>query len=295
MSTEEDIQFEQAATSRAKVIRELLPALHELFEVRDLKWDDATKDPRLLVINHAIRRQLEALNAALNLAAANLGHLSVTLVRPSLEEMLWIKYLSRLDLPVAERLLLAMSRYDGLRSLASQQRYVGDQAMRDLWYTADFLEAAGKTLPVVEAELVKLKVELKWSGGKLPSTEWIAKSVDELRIYEYLHSATSRSVHFSAGETLRRSWGEPGGIVTTEKPEFRMHLSDFALDELWRLFFETIEAAMPLLSDAGIDSEESLTDDRILPLLETLLALGRVPLVHAHEWNLTPEGPLKLQ
>jgi hypothetical protein len=49
------------------------------------------KDFRLLVINNVIRRQLEALEAALDLASANLGHLSVSFIRPSLEEMLWVK------------------------------------------------------------------------------------------------------------------------------------------------------------------------------------------------------------
>jgi hypothetical protein len=125
---------------------------------------------------------------------------------------------------------------------------VGDEVMRDLWYTPGFLEAARKKLSVTEAELSALRKQLKWSG-RVPSTEWIAKAVDEQRIYQYLHSATSRSLHFSAGEIFRRGWGDPHGIVTTDKPEFRVHLSEFALDKLWRLLFETVAGAMPLISN----------------------------------------------
>lgn len=111
-------------------------------------------------------------------------------------------------------------------------------------------------------------------------------------MYEYLYSATSRAVHFSVGEVFRRSWGAPRGIVVTDKMEFRRHLGEFALDSLWRLLFKTVEAALPFLDDAGIVSSDALTDEPIIPLLRKVLACGRVPFVHAHEWNLTPDGPL---
>jgi hypothetical protein len=290
----EEIVPKQANTDRAKAVRNILPALRDLFQVEDLRWADVEKDLRLLVINHVIRRQLEALEASLNLASADLGHLSVSFIRPALEEMIWVKYLSSLPLATSQRLLLALANYDSLRSLNAQRAYVGDEAMHDLWYTPGFLKAVEKKLPTVEGELVRLRKELKWSGGRIPSTDWIAEAVSEQRIYKYLHAATSRSLHFSAGEILRRGWGHPRGIVTTDKPEFRIHLSEFALDKLWRLFFETAENAMPLISDSGITSEDSLTGEHLLPLVQSLLDLGMVPLVHAHEWNLTPEGPLDL-
>ena len=105
--------------------------------------------------------------------------------------------------------------------------------------------------------------------------------------------STSRAIHFSAGEVFRHGWGEPGMGLVTDKPEFRDHLSEFALDQLWRLFFQTVSASLPLLERAGVHSE-ALDDDAVIQVLKPLLELGRVPLVHAAEWNLTPEGPLKL-
>jgi hypothetical protein len=46
-------------------------------------------------------------------------------------------------------------------------------------------------------------------------------------------------------------------------PLMGIHLSEFALDKLWRLFFETAGSAMPLISDSGITSEDSLTGERL--------------------------------
>ncbi len=80
----------------------------------------------------------------------------------------------------------------------------------------------------------------------------------------------------------------------TDKSEFRDHLSSFALDQLWRLYVETWRVTMPLLEAAGISSDDRLSFDEMQPVLDRLLSAGKVPLVHAHEWNLTPDGPLDL-
>lgn len=294
MSDKKD-QRDQKRVARAEAVKALLPVLKELIKITDQKWDDVNKDFRLLVVNHVMRRQFESIEATLKLGGVGLGHLSVAFIRTSLEEMLWVKFLAKLPLDTSQRLLVTMANYDNLRSLKAQREYIGDAEMRSLWYTPAFLEVAEKRLKFVEKDLKSLQAELKWSG-KLPSTEWIAKSVNEVRTYRYLHSATSRAVHFSAGEVFRRSWGEPGGIVTTDKPEFRTHLYEFALDQLWRLLFETMQGVLNLIADrdddVGITSEESVTEERLKPLVEALLKFGKVPLVHAHEWNLTPEGPL---
>jgi hypothetical protein len=54
------------------------------------------------------------------------------------------------------------------------------------------------------------------------------------------------------------------------------------------------QVAMPLLEEAGISGDGTLTFEEIQPVIDRLLRLGKVPLVHSHEWNLTPEGPLDL-
>ncbi len=281
----------QGDTSRARAVDVLLAAAKRLLNVGELQWRQVQDDYRLLVVNYVIRRQLEALEAAIKLASVNLGHLSVAFVRTALEEMLWARYLVSLETKTSQRLLLAMGSYDGLRSLLAQRRYVGDSIMAQLWYKVEFLDAAEKKLALVEDDLKKLRQELGWQG-RLPSGEWIADSIGEAPLYDYLHSATSRAVHFSVGEILRRGWGDPEGILVTDKAEFREHLSEFALDRLWRLLFETVAAALPLLEGSGISLSDPLTDEVMMPLLADVLKLGQVPLLHAAEWNLTPDGPL---
>ena len=51
----------------------------------------------------------------------------------------------------------------------------------------------------------------------------------------------------------------------------------------------------PLLEEAGISSDESLGLEGREPVISRLVTLGKVPLVHAREWNLTPQGPLDLK
>jgi len=87
----------------------------------------------------------------------------------------------------------------------------------------------------------------------------------------------------------------PSGKIVTDKPEFREHLASFALDQLWRLYLETRQVAMPLLEEVGISSDENLAWEEIEPAINRLLAPGKVPLVNAYEWNLTPRRATRTQ
>lgn len=93
-------------------------------------------------------------------------------------------------------------------------------------------EAQAEKRESVKAQLRALRQRHNWSGGTLPSAEWIAERADKRDLYDYLHAATSRALHFSAGEIMRRGWGHPYGRITTDQPEFREHLASFALDQL---------------------------------------------------------------
>ena len=286
----EETRTDELLLDRVRAVEKMLVEANKIIVIGDMKWEEVEADLRLLAINHALRRQLEGLDGALLLVKSTLGHLSVSFVRPALEEMIWLKYLSTLSAEKATKLLLVLGTYDALRSLLAQRDHIGDEGMRGLWYKTSFLDAANEKLDSVKLSLKDLAKEFGWSG-MLPSAQWIATQADELGKYKYLHAASSPAIHFSAGEVMRRGWGEPGGKMVTNKQEFRDHLSAFALDQLWRLFFETVAASLPLLQQAGVYSEP-LDDETIVPILEPLLELGNVPLVHAAEWNLTPDGPL---
>jgi hypothetical protein len=285
---------ETSLLRRVCAVEDFVTLARRLIFVEDLEWADVSADYRLLAINVALRRQLEGIDAACLLCRNGLGHLAITLVRPSIEEVIYLDFFRSLKLADSQELFLLMSRWDQLRTLLAQRDYIGDQEMEKLWYSNAFLDAAEQEKERTRVQLKALQQQFRWAGGLLPSAEWVAERAGRRDLYDYLHAATSRAVHFSAGEIMRRGWGHPRGIITTAKPEFRAHVAAFALDQLWRRWVDTWGVAMALGDKVGVSSDESLSWDEVKPAIDRLLALKRVPLVHAHEWNLTPDGPLDL-
>lgn len=285
----------ESLAERVEAVEGFIEIAGRLVAVGDLKWVDVEADYRLLAINVALRRQLESIRGAVVLARQDLGHLAVAFVRASLEDVIYLDFFASLALEDSQKLFLLLGNWDVTRSLLAQRAYAGDDVMNALWYPTGFLDAVQLKRDEVRSQLKELQNHYKWPGGELPSGAWIAEKAGKKDLYDYLHAATSRSLHFSAGEIMRRGWGHPSGKMITDKPESREHLASFALDQLWRLYVETWEVTLPLMEAAAISSDDSLGSVDMEPVLSRLLALGKVPLVHAHEWNLTPEGPLSLR
>ncbi|WP_331761092.1 hypothetical protein OG225_43320 (plasmid) [Nocardia sp. NBC_01377] len=283
-----------ASETRLAIVGEWLSALRRGLIIGDLKTEEVASDLRSLAVNYIVRRQVEALQAAVVLANAGLGHLAGGFVRPALDELLWIDWIKDLPKAAAHELLNDMGRHDTIRSLLAQREYVGDEVMQQLWYPVAALDAAVQQKDEVEAELRNHGETLGWGKGVYPRGEWVAERTGRGPLFRYLHSATSRSLHFSMGEVMRNGWGERGGMLTTIEPEFRRNRTDFALDQLPRLFSDTLAACHSLREAAGLefeieDGEES---ERFVTAAKNLAACGAIPLVHAHEWNLGPHGPL---
>lgn len=273
---------------------ELWPAEAKRLVVGTMAWEQSHADLRALAVNYILRRQLEALDATVTLVRADLGHLAVTYVRPALDELLWLAWLDSIPQELSNQLLSAMGRSDAIRSLLAQRAYAGEAAMNELWYPSEFLDAVAAEQPNVAAELRALREQLSWAGTPLPNAAWVAQQTGRSDLYNYLHAATSRALHFSMGDVMRNAWGQPGGIVTTRKFEFQRYRAAFALYQLPVLFLRTAAVAAPYFEQAAVTSsgEMHLGQD-ILTAAELVANLGRVPLVHASEWNLTPDGPLK--
>ena len=186
----EETRPDELLLDRVRAVEKMLVEANKIIVIGDMKWEEVEADLRLLAINHALRRQLEGLDGALLLVKSTLGHLSVSFVRPALEEMIWLKYLSTLSGEKATKLLLVLGTYDALRSLLAQRDHIGDEGMRGLWYKTSFLDAANEKLDSVKLSLKDLAKEFGWSG-MLPSAQWIATQADELGKYKYLHAASS--------------------------------------------------------------------------------------------------------
>ncbi|MFF0721864.1 DUF5677 domain-containing protein [Micromonospora sp. NPDC003816] len=283
------------AEARAAAVEVWIAATKQTLVIGDLTWDAAWSDLRRIAVNYILRRQLEALDATVVLAKVGLGHLAVGFIRPALDELLWMLWVKDLPQQDAQNLLMVMGQSDGIRSLLAQRAYVGDAVMQELWYPVTFLDAQEQQLTRANDELAKIREQFDWSGRPLPRASWVAKQTGHKDLYDYLHAAASRALHFSMGEVMRNGWGEPDGKVVTLKPEFREYRTNFALYQLPSLFLKTASACQEFFEYAGItEREDEAVGKQVLAATEALGKFGRVPLVHAHEWNLTPSGPLRL-
>jgi hypothetical protein len=273
---------------RLNALEEFAARMTGAVELGRLVWSEPS-NLRALTINNCFRRQRDALAGTIALGKAGQGHLAVAFVRAFFEERLWMTFLADMSEASANTLLLAFGRWDIVRSLVAQRHYIGDEGMTlHLWYPPGFVDTQADQLPAIKADLARLRERWGWQGV-LPSTAWVADKVFLRDEHDYLHSATSRALHFSAGEVLRRGWGTPGGVLITDKPEFRGHLADFAYDQLWRQHLGTLQGAREILSDGRITTPEGFFSCEYQEgLTSKLRSLGRVPMVHAYEWNLTP-------
>jgi uncharacterized protein DUF5677 len=274
-------------------VEAFMSLVDRLFEVHAIEWSAVEDDYRLLAINGAFRRQLESIKAAILLTKQGLGHLTVAFVRAALEDVIYLRFFLDLDRIASQQLFILLGRWDGLRSLLAQRSFVGDEVMNELWYSTEFLDAAEERRNETRDALKELQEQYRWRGGIAPSADWIAERAGQRQLYDYLHSATSRALHFSAGEIMRRGWGSPTARMTTDSPVIREHLANFALSQLVLLFFETWQ----IVDDtgaAGISLAEDIEQSEVDAVVQRIAALGQVPLVYAGEWNLIPDGPLQM-
>ncbi|MBA8964474.1 hypothetical protein JOJ86_005289 [Rhodococcus percolatus] len=277
---------------RIEAVERFADCAEHVLTVTDPAWSDVAQDYRLLAVNSSLRRQQDSIRAALLLSRHDLGHLAVAFVRAALDDVMYLRFFASLDRGRSQELFASMSNFDSLRALLAQRNYIGDTEMARLWYPKPFLDWAVAGSEETRAVLRRLKKQYGWTGGLLPPGMWVADRAGQRELYDYLSAASSRAVHFSAGEIMRRGWIEPTGKLVTDKPAFREHLACFALDRLWRLYLDTWQVAAPMLERAGISNDHSLRDDEMITAIARLRETGSVPLVHAHEWKL-PRRPLR--
>lgn len=249
----------------------------------------------LLGARFALTRQFESLQASLEMAKATLGHLAVGFIRPALEEFLWLKYLATVDSSVASELYLILGVRDVMRSVEAAEEFIGADGMTKIGFPPNFSAYVSEWLAGNRRTLRSLNQRLGWPSSPAVATmQWIARQVGEEKLYVYLYSATSRAVHFSAGEVLRRSWGDPtnpDGYISVEDVDHRVYLSDFALYQLTRLFLSTWLSLERWHDKIMRLSEETVDEDRVLQFVEGFYALAAVPIILAKEYELIWKRP----
>jgi hypothetical protein len=136
-----------------------------------------------------------------------------------------------------------------------------------------------------KSDFSELGDQLGWPNRKRPPlTDWIADQVSDRRTYDYLFAASSRVVHFSAGEAFRNTWWDAEMRLHLAK-ERQNHQYAFALHCLILTALETFISVFTIMySSSGIELDKDTLRDASRRYME----LGSVPLVIHEEFNLRP-------
>jgi hypothetical protein len=169
-----------------------------------------------IIIRAALRRQLEALDVIANLTEAKHGYAAVAMLRPSCEELLWLRYLTSLAPEVLQRLSAALIRTGLRKDLEAQAGEVSEEQLREMGL-AEQLESFQATRERDVSAMKDLARELGWPDrctrkGVPPSTWFIADATDSKQLYRFMYHATSRYAHFSPVELARQGWGQAGAL-----------------------------------------------------------------------------------
>jgi len=201
-------------TTTSSDLLETIKRLLDLFrpivdDASKLTWK-ASDGFWLLVCRCVLRRQFDALDATVNLVSRHEAHSAVPLLRPACEEFLWVKYLRSLEPELREVVVLQKSQIETADTVDAQRAYAGDKLMEDFGFTTAFMDAVRESRQLAQQELKVIKKVLKWPPKPefLPSVNFLAKVTDEKELYDLIYHATSRTVHFTVSELLRRAWGD---------------------------------------------------------------------------------------
>lgn len=237
-----------------------------------------------LVRSSVIKRQHECLTIAVDLVDRGQGFAAVGFLRPACEEYLWAKYLSAITKADAERLLKVLVKSELWDSLKAQDDYSGNTAMAQM-ELAPYFKRMETSRKFRAAEVKAIGTKLKWEkrtleNSQFPSMSFIAKSVGETKLYKILYHASSRYVHFSPHELMRRAWGKSGDVSVSSE-HFSKYWGSFVLYWGTYLLASTVSAAYSLGDPPEVDLP--LDADRLIAAASAIGELGPVPIITAGE------------
>ena len=204
-------------------------------------------------------------------------------MRPACEELIWIKYLDSIPPILSEKLVMYIAQDELYKSLHAQDDVAGRTATK-LLGLLPHLEKAERCETDRRKGLSSLGHKLHWpnrqvENGSLPPISWLAKKTDEQETYKLIYHATSRFVHFSASELLRRAWGNPyTKSVSITSRHFHDYWGYFSLYWGLNLFLDTLivlHSILGVLSDAE--------GEAILEAAQQIGKMGKPPIITAEE------------
>jgi hypothetical protein len=249
--------------------------------ISHLEWKES--DGMVPVIFRAVlKRQCESLSSIVEMSGTEKGYSAVSLLRPACEELIWIRYLKHIGLKDANELLRLMAVTEVGKTLGAQLEFVGPETMKSLGFTPTFLSDQSASVLEAEKRLRVLDKRLKWGvkkKGQIPSVFFLAKATNNLELYKFLYHSTSKFVHFSVHELMRRVWGRPGAL-SISSDTYAKYWSAFSLRWGLHLYLETLVEALDWIEpEAGPD----LSEARLMETAEVIRKFGMVPIITAEE------------
>lgn len=264
-------------------VTDTLDALRGLIdETSALTW--APKDGVLPLVRSAIlRRQYECLSVAADLVDKSQGFAAVALLRAACEEFIWAKYLASLQRRDAENLLVLVGRKEINDSLKAQDDHAG-RGVSEALGLAGYLKNSEASAKQLNTQIKALGTKLKWEkrtveAAKLPSVAFLAKAVNETKLYRFLYHASSRYVHFSVAELLRRTWGKTGKVTVSST-----HFTDYwgAFVMYWGVYL--LASTFPTICELGEEpSDGSINGEKLLDAARRIGEHGPIPIITAEE------------
>jgi len=160
--------------------------------------------------------------------------------------------------------------------------------MRD-WGLENVFRRAPLAEAAVKHHLSKLAKKLKWQKKYEPTTKQLADATNSQEYYNVLCHASSRTVHFSPSELLRRAWGRDANVTISSK-HFNAYWTAFALSWSFDIFVHLFADLVDLLPK---EQDSDLLGERYLQLIKNVYSIGRVPILTSAELNLTPPQAAK--
>ena len=225
-----------------------------------------------------IKRQFESIEAILKMVDSGIGHFGVTLLRPAFEELVWVEYLGE-NSKIANDLVLLLSNKEISRNLSAQNDFIGTEEMHRVGFTQKYVKKQLASDRRTKKSIKEIGSQLGWHDqGIPPSMAFLCKKVGREKEYNFLYQGTSRFVHFSTAEILRRVWGRPGR-VTIGSETFSLYWQDFAMYWSFRIFGELFIQCVDILGDVEI-IEEQLEET-----LDLIKLMHPIPIITPQELN----------
>lgn len=180
-----------------------------------------------LVLRSVLVKQYESMLSVLTLEDCSQGFSAVALLRAMCEELIWAKYLGSRGEEDASRIVEALGPVGIHEAFLAQEAYrIPNTGFSDEWKAqsaASHVHESAELRSLFAKHGFKLKTH-----QTVPSVSQLAKAVSMSEIYRFHYHATSRAVHFSVPELLRRIWGKPGSMTISSRT-FERYWAAFAV------------------------------------------------------------------